>query len=78
MLLDDEVQAILLCNASYLDWRNQRVFSSARPVTWCELVRRESGYHVASPERELITLQPASDNEEPLSIMTGNSERLGH
>jgi len=75
VVVEGEPQAILLCNGTYVDRRNQRILSSARPVSWCELVRRGADYEVDSPERDFVTLQPGSDAGEPVSAIQ-SSERL--
>ena len=35
----DAVQSLMLCNASFVDWRGQRLWSSPQAQSWCELTR---------------------------------------
>jgi hypothetical protein len=76
VLIEGELHAIMLCNGTYLEYRNQRILSSAQPVSWCELARRGSEFELTSPERDLVTLHAALDREEPLSEAIQSSERL--
>jgi hypothetical protein len=76
VVIEGELQALMLCNGTYIERRNQRILSSTRPLSWCELVRRGADYEVASPERDYVTLQVGSDAGEPVSATTPSSERL--
>lgn len=44
----DSLEALLLCNASFVDWHGQRLWSSTRPASWCELANREGKMEVVS------------------------------
>jgi hypothetical protein len=42
------VKSLLVCNASFVDWQEQRLWSSPQPTLWCELARGEGGMQVVS------------------------------
>jgi hypothetical protein len=45
---EDRIDLLLACNASFVDWQSQRVWSNPRPVLWCEFAARGSVLEVAS------------------------------
>jgi hypothetical protein len=51
----DRLDSLLLCNASFVEWRGLRLWSSTRPAHWCELARREESMEIVS-----IALTPFS------------------
>ena len=42
----DRLTALTLCNATFVDWHRQRLWSRPQPAPWCELERPESNKDV--------------------------------
>ena len=55
------LKSLLLCNASFVDWQGQRLWSSPRAVRWCELASRQehAGMEVVSISPE-TTANPSA------------------
>ncbi len=72
-----QIEALLICNGTYVDWQGQRLVSASLPARWCELVRRGSTFHVSSPDQEILTAPGRPEVAEPASAGQGTSERMG-
>ncbi len=44
----DRLNSLLLCNASFVEWRGQRLWSSTQPAAWRELANREGSMEIVS------------------------------
>ncbi len=53
--IGDIVDSLLLCNASFVDWHGQRLWSSSAPVAWCELESKEK-----QKGMEIVSVTPAA------------------
>jgi hypothetical protein len=51
----DSLESLLLCNASFVDWQGQRLWSSSQPVLRCELASRDAVMEVVSLSPRAVT-----------------------
>ncbi|MGD0262908.1 MAG: alginate lyase family protein [Verrucomicrobiota bacterium] len=54
------LESLLLCNASFVDWQGQRLWSSTQAAPWCELASRGAGMEVVSLGPTAVTPTPGS------------------
>jgi len=62
----DSLESLLLCNASFVDWRGQRLWSGTQPALWCELANSGGKMEVVStvPKAVSATQSSRSDSNE--------------
>lgn len=52
------LQSLLLCNASFVDWEGQRLWSGTQPAARCELARRDAVMEVVSLNTAAVAATP--------------------
>lgn len=56
------LKSLLLCNASFVDWQGQGLWSSTKVASWCELASREADSVI-----EVLSLGPTAEKAAPRS-----------
>ncbi len=44
----DRLDSLLLCNASFVEWHGQRLWSGTQPTHWCEFTSRDGSLEIVS------------------------------
>ncbi len=71
---EGQIEALLLCNGTYVEQAGERLLAASRCVGWCELLRRGSCLELSSPDREAITLQSKPEMAETVVGPTGRTD----
>jgi hypothetical protein len=55
----ERLESLLLCNASFVDWQGQRLWSGTQPAACCELARRDAVMEVVSLNTRAVAATPS-------------------